>query len=161
MKSIFTARSLAKRLLGLVSHPNDQYTEVACMAAFVSAMNAKSAEIGMDSQTIWKNPSGREDDGISFSTAKSLAMMTAFASGYPVLCEVWNKAFHDVKRKGKGVRTISSSLFTDNILINSYPILGGKTGSGFNIERTKEYETLVAITEFDGKLIHVQGHGGP
>jgi len=137
----------------LVFQRKYSHTDSQCMAAFVASMNAKSSEMGLDPQTIWMNPSGREDDGVSYSTAKSLAIMTAFASGYPELCEIWSKSSHVVKRKDKQDITVTSSVFTNNVLTNSYPILGGKTGSGFNLERTFEYNTLVAITEINGHLI--------
>ena len=129
------------------------HTDQEYLAAFVELMNAKSNEIGLDPKTVWRNPSGKEDDGVSISTAKSLAIMTAFATGYPELCEIWNKRTHVVKLKGKSVLTISSSLFTNNILTSSFPILGGKTGSGYNLEGTKEYNTLVCVTQINEKMV--------
>ena len=129
------------------------FTDAECMTAFVAEMNAKAAQMGLDAQTIFYNPSGSETDGVSLSTAKSLAIMTAFACGYNQLLEVWSKSSHIVHIKGESNLTVNSTVY-NSLLTDYFSILGGKTGSGTDpIDPNIEYNTLVAITEIDGHLV--------
>lgn len=123
-------------------YPN---TDADCLAAFVAEMNRKATAIGMTS-SIFYNPSGLEKDGVSKSTARSLAILAAVACGYPELCDIWNKQSYTIHRKDASQISISTSV-SSSALSSYYPILGGKTGSGAG------YNTLIIVTEINGHLI--------
>ena len=153
MRYSVSARDLSNGNIGTVLTRDYPFTNAQCTTAFVSKMNEKAAELGLDQQTIFRNPSGSEVDGISLSTAKSLAIMTAYACGYGFLGDVWSKASHTVHIKGKSNVTVNSSVY-NSALTNYYNVLGGKTGSGIDPnDPNKEYDTLVAVTEIEGVMV--------
>ena len=117
----------------LLPSSNDAATAVAEKVGgsekkFVAMMNAKAKEMGM-TKTHFCNPHGLDADG-HYTTAKELAMLTAYAYTFPEIRECWAtqyKTIKSVKNKKKWTLWSTNSIFG---YVNNF--LGGKTGTEDN-----------------------------
>ena len=135
----------------LLPSANDAATAVAetvggSEAAFVAMMNAKAQEMGLVN-THFCNPHGLDADG-HFTTAKELAMLTAYAYKFPEITKCWatsSKTIKNQKTKKKWTLWSTNSIF--GYVIN---FLGGKTGTEDNagccFTGAYEYNGSVYIT---------------
>ena len=95
---IFKTRDLLYAML-LPSY-NDAATAVAEKVGgtekkFVAMMNAKAKELGLN-KTHFCNPHGLDADG-HYTTAKELAMLTAYAYTFPKIRDCWGTQFKSIK----------------------------------------------------------------
>lgn len=117
----------------LLPSSNDAATAVAekvggTEKAFVAKMNAKAKEMGMK-KTHFCNPHGLDADG-HYTTAKELAMLTAYAYTFPEIRECWATQYKTIKSlKNKKKWTLWS---TNSIFGYVSNFLGGKTGTEDN-----------------------------
>lgn len=127
-----------------------RFSDDDCFKAFVTAMNEKSVSLGL-SQSEWINPSGLgECDHYSKSCARDLALLGVASWSYDTLRTIWKSKIREMQIKKSyiwhphmhTIRRIGSTI-EDNF-IDSYPILGGKTGAG------DDFYTLVLITSIEG-----------
>ncbi len=96
--------------------------------AFVAKMNDKAKEMGMK-KTHFCNPHGLDADG-HYTTAKELAMLTAYAYTFPEIRECWatqHKTIKSLKNKKKWTLWSTNSIFG---YVSNF--LGGKTGTEDN-----------------------------
>ena len=113
--------------------------------SFVSLMNSKAKEIGMEN-TIFSNPSGLDiyDEGNS-STCFDMALLMAYCMDNPLFREI---------TRSKSYRSSLKGLWTNkNKLIHEYKYcIGGKTGYTKKARRTlitqgeKDYDQLIVVT---------------
>ena len=128
---IFKTKDLLYAML-LPSY-NDAATAVAekvggSEAGFVTKMNAKSKALGLN-KTHFCNPHGLDADG-HYTTAKELAMLTAYAYTFPEIRDCWGTQFKTIKNlKTKKKLTVWS---TNSIFGYVSNFLGGKTGTEDN-----------------------------
>lgn len=117
----------------LLPSANDAATAVAervggTEEAFVAMMNAKAQAMGLQ-KTHFCNPHGLDADG-HFTTAKELAILTAYAYTFPEIRECWMTSYKTIKSlKNKRKWTLWS---TNSILGYVSNFLGGKTGTEDN-----------------------------
>ncbi len=119
---------------------------------FVSLMNQKAAEIGMN-KTTFNNPSGLdEEDAGNLSTAYDMAILTSYAMKNDIYREITSTKKHTVKTN---MNTYSWT--NKNKMLSIYPyVTGGKTGYTDNAKRTlvstatKDDTNLVIVTLNDG-----------
>ena len=117
----------------LLPSSNDAATAVAEKVGgsekkFVAMMNAKAKEMGM-TKTHFCNPHGLDADG-HYTTAKELAMLTAYAYTFPEIRECWATQYKTIKStKYKKKWTLWS---TNSIFGYVSNFLGGKTGTEDN-----------------------------
>lgn len=135
----------------LLPSSNDAATAVAervgkSESAFVTKMNAKAKEMGM-TKTHFRNPHGLDADG-HYTTAKELAMLTAYAYTFPEIRECWGtqyKTIKSLKKKKKWTLWSTNSIFG---YVSNF--LGGKTGTEDNagccFTGAYEYNGSVYIT---------------
>lgn len=102
----------------------------ACCQAFVDAMNAKAAELGMD-DSMFRNPHGLDDDSFSgdqHSTAHDIGILSAYAMGKQAIRDLTSNesATCTVQRDGKNVEISLKS--TDELLGVYDGACGIKTG---------------------------------
>lgn len=125
-------------------------TDSQCVAAFVSAMNKKAAEIGMTSSTFL-TPSGASAS--VQTTVRDMARLVVIASGSKAMAEVWSKDSRVIPIKGTSRTVTVTTTVRDNELEALYPILGGKTGHwGSDL-------ALVCLCDVDGKQVAGAIHG--
>ncbi len=117
-----SANALAREVGGQLSGSDDPATAV---AAFVEAMNARVAEMGLV-DTQFANPDGA-DDGDSWSTAHDVALMYADLAAHPVLAEL--AALPDYAFTSVGPEQTPYSGLSTNQLVGQYDVLSAKTGS--------------------------------
>ena len=120
--------------------------------AFVARMNAKAAELGLQS-THFVNPSGYHDDG-NRTTARELAQITRWALSIPGFAQLLGHTEHTMP--GNELHPAPRYFVTDNLLLlgtEPYPgLLGGKSGwtpeAHFTMMEAAERDghTLIAIT---------------
>ena len=128
---IFKTKDLLYAML-LPSY-NDAATAVAekvggSEAGFVTKMNAKAKALGLN-KTHFCNPHGLDADG-HYTTAKELAMLTAYAYTFPEIRDCWGTQFKTIKNlKTKKKLTVWS---TNSIFGYVSNFLGGKTGTEDN-----------------------------
>lgn len=108
--------------------------------AFVSAMNARAARLGLRN-TMFRSPSGLDDDG--FSSARDLATLTRAAYRLPGFARIVRTKFHDVPSPTGPDRHIQNR----NVLLWLYPgAIGVKTGfttaAGLCVVATAQREGL-------------------
>ena len=100
------------------------------LAAFVSAMNAKAAELGL-ADTVYENPHGLDDGeyaGDLHSTALDQATVASCAMGYPEIREIVSGGSTTVQVKRDGAMT-PVELETTDLLLDMYDnAIGVKTG---------------------------------
>ena len=112
---------------------NDAATAVAekvggTEAKFVAKMNAKARELGLK-KTQFCNPHGLDADG-HYTTAKELAMLTAYAYTFPEIRDCWGTQYKTIKNLKTGKKmTVWSSNSIFGYVSN---FLGGKTGTEDN-----------------------------
>ncbi|MBQ6440853.1 MAG: D-alanyl-D-alanine carboxypeptidase [Mogibacterium sp.] len=117
----------------LLPSANDAATAVAekvggSERAFVAMMNSKAKEMGMK-KTHFCNPHGLDADG-HYTTAKELAMLTAYAYTFPEIRECWTTQYKTIKSiKNKRRWTLWS---TNSIFGYVSNFIGGKTGTEDN-----------------------------
>ena len=117
----------------LLPSANDAATAVAervggTEEAFVAMMNAKAQAMGLK-KTHFCNPHGLDANG-HYTTAKELAMLTAYAYTFPEIRECWVTPYKTIKSlKNKKKWTLWS---TNSILGYVSNFLGGKTGTEDN-----------------------------
>ncbi len=119
--------------------------------AFVTHMNEKAKEIGMNN-TTFNNPSGLDENKGNYSTAYDMALLTSYAMKNDIYKEITATKEHNVK-------TNKNSYSWDNknkLLFNYEYATGGKTGYTEIAKRTlvttaaKDNLNLVAVTLNDG-----------
>ena len=119
---------------------------------FVSLMNQKAQEIGMN-KTTFNNPSGLdEEDAGNLSTAYDMAVLTSYAMRNETYREITGTKKHSVKTNMNAY-----SWTNKNKMLSIYPyVTGGKTGYTDNARRTlvstatKGGTNLVIVTLNDG-----------
>lgn len=104
------------------------YTDNECTAAFMAEVNKKAASIGMTNSSFVK-PAG--DSNVQQTTAEDMALLTLIASSYRRLAEVWSKDSYTVVPRNRTATITVNTTVHDATLEALYPILGGKTGSGY------------------------------
>lgn len=117
----------------LLPSANDAATAVAekvggTEANFVKKMNRKAAAMGL-TDTHFCNPHGLDADG-HYTTAKELAMITAYAYKYSEITDCWAtqvKTIKNLKTKKKWTLWSTNSIFG---YVSNF--LGGKTGTEDN-----------------------------
>jgi D-alanyl-D-alanine carboxypeptidase len=96
-------------------------------------MNAKAKEMGM-TKTHFCNPHGLDASG-HYTTAKELAMLTAYAYTFPEIRECWGtqvKTISTVKTKANPKKKKWTLWSTNSIFGYVSNFLGGKTGTEDN-----------------------------
>ena len=113
--------------------------------AFVEAMNAEAARLGMR-DTRFASPSGLDDDG--YSTARDLVTLTRAAFDSPLFARIVRTQFHEIPSPSGVPRIVQNR----NVLLWLYPgALGVKTGftsaAGFCLvgAATRDGVRLVAV----------------
>jgi len=123
--------TLNKLLYGLILRSGNDAAEViaanftAGRAAFIGAMNDKAKSLGL-SNTNFTNPSGLQGDGIQYSTAYDLLVMTRYALQHPEFAEVAATYIHEITRS-----STHKDFYLENEtnLLSTYPgVKGVKTG---------------------------------
>ena len=114
--------------------------------AFVALMNEKAKALGM-TNTNFCNPHGLDANG-SYTTAKELAMLTAYAYTFPEIRKCWSTSYKKIKNyKTKKKFTVWS---TNSIIGYVSNFLGGKTGTedkaGCCFAGAYEYNGSVYVT---------------
>ena len=117
-----SANALAREVGTRLSGSHDPATAV---AAFVEAMNARVAEIGL-TDTQFANPDGADADD-SWSTAHDVALMYADLAANPVLAEL--AALPDYAFTSVGPEETPYAGLSTNQLVGQYDVLSAKTGS--------------------------------
>ena len=135
----------------LLPSANDAATAVAESVSgseetFVEFMNARAKMLGLK-KTQFRNPHGLDADG-HYTTAKELAMLTAYAYTFPEIRECWKTSSKTIQSLKYGKKwTVWSS---DSILGYISNFLGGKTGTEDNagccFTGAYEYKGSVYIT---------------
>lgn len=110
----------------LIENSETPYPEADCRTAFMAEVNKKAASIGMSSSTFI-SPAGASYT--AQTTATDMALLTVIASCYKELAEVWSKDSYVVTPRNRTATITLTSTVKNTTLENSYPILGGKTGS--------------------------------
>lgn len=128
----------------LIENSETPYPEADCRTAFMAEVNKKAASIGMSNSTF-ASPSGLT--GGEQTTAADMALLVMIASGYKELAEVWSKNKYYVTPRNRDVTIELSTTVKNTTLENSYPILGGKTGS------VSTHKTLACLCNVNGKQV--------
>ena len=128
---IFKTKDLLYAML-LPSY-NDAATAVAekvggTEAKFVTKMNAKAKALGLK-KTHFCNPHGLDADG-HYTTAKELAMLTAYAYTFPEITDCWGTQYKTIKNLKTGKKLTVWS--TNSLFGYVSNFLGGKTGTEDN-----------------------------
>ena len=99
------------------------------LAAFISAMNEKTASIGACSASFL-DPSGLKYSGATASS-RDILQILVYAAGIPQIAEKWGKDRYTMLIQGHNARRESITTTLANPAYNSlkYPIVGGKTGT--------------------------------
>ena len=110
-------------------------------AGFIHLMNKKAEDIGL-SNTRFTNPTGLEGDGLQYTTARELVVLTKYAMKYPKFREIVSTYQHDIPAT---VEHKSFTLFNETNLLTTYPgVKGVKTGytdeAGLCLVTYLEYE---------------------
>lgn len=116
------AQALAREVGGQLAGSDDPVTAV---AAFVTAMNDKAAELSLN-DTQFANPDGDDSDD-SWSTAHDVAMMYARMTAHPLLAEL--AALPDYAFTSVGPEATPYAGTSTNQLVGQYGVLSAKTGS--------------------------------
>lgn len=122
----------------------DTYTDAECVTAFMAAVNKKAASIGMVNSSF-TSPSGAS--GTAQTTAEDMALLVMIASCYKELAEVWSKDSYTIKPRNRAANITVTTTVKNATLEESYPILGGKTGSFVG------HRALACLCEVDGKQV--------
>lgn len=120
------------------------YPDAQCINTFMDEVNKKALSIGM-TNSIFASPSG-VSGGVQ-TTTEDMALLVMIASGYKELAEIWSKDSYVVTPRNSGTSITLTSTVKNATLENSYPILGGKTGSVNN------HRTLACLCDVDGKQV--------
>ena len=102
----------------------------ACCNAFVDAMNAKAAELGL-SHTVYRNPHGLDDGefaGDQHSSARDVAVLCAYAMKNDVFRELTNKDVATCTVNRDGAQESIELTSTDDLLSIYEGACGVKTG---------------------------------
>ena len=128
---IYNTRDLLYAML--LPSSNDAATAVAervggTEGAFVNMMNAKAYKLGL-TRTHFCNPHGLDADG-HYTTAKELAILTAYAYTFPEIRDCWATQYKSIRSLEKGRRW---NLWSTNAIFGYISnFLGGKTGTEDN-----------------------------
>ena len=128
---IYNTRDLLYAML--LPSSNDAATAVAervggTEGAFVNMMNAKAYKLGL-TRTHFCNPHGLDADG-HYTTAKELAILTAYAYTFPEIRDCWATQYKSIRSLEKGRRW---HLWSTNAIFGYISnFLGGKTGTEDN-----------------------------
>ena len=120
----------------------DSYNE------FINLMNKKASDIGMRN-SIFKNPSGLDDESENYSTAYDMAILMSYCLENETFRKITNTDVYSFKNKEGKSRTFSNK----HKLVKGYDyITGGKTGYTKKAKRTlvtsalKDGMELIAVT---------------
>lgn len=106
---------------------NAEFSDGSCRAAFLAAMNAKAAEIGMTSTNFY-DATGRTN----ITTARDMCRCLLHATGYDRLQDIWSvptKEISFIKPDGSIRKTTLTHTLIDSAFKGSYNPMGGKGGS--------------------------------
>lgn len=124
------------------------FTDSQCVEAFIEAMNKKAASIGMASSTFTR-PAG--DSSGYHTTARDMVLLTMVASSYRQLAEIWSKDSYTCTPRNSGASSVTFTTTVKNTTLEeSYPILGGKTGTWHSGVETA---TIGCICNVNGKQV--------
>lgn len=124
--------SFEELLYGLMMQSGNDAAEVLAEQSplgrdgFISAMNDKASALGL-SDTHFDNPTGLQGDGVQYTTAYDLLVMTRYAlETYPFIAQVVSTAFYTIP----ATRTHKEyDLNNETNLLTTYPgVRGVKTG---------------------------------
>ena len=117
---------------------------------FALLMNCKAAELGL-TNTHFDNPHGL-DSQTHYTSAKDLAILTAYCMQNPDFCEIWSTRSIRIPLSDTEAPDHARTLYNHNRLLVSYPpCVGGKTGYTMRCGRC-----LVSAAEQNGhRLIAV------
>lgn len=124
-----TAAHAFARVCGekIVTLNGETPTDTSAYDAFISAMTAKAAVLGMTNSVFVAASGGTVNNKM---TAKDAVRMTIEACSYPELMKIWCKKSYVIAAGGTNPRNITiNTTVTDAALEQRYTILGGKTGS--------------------------------
>lgn len=117
-------------------------------AHFVYLMNKKAEDLGL-SDTRFSNPTGLEGDGVQYSTARDLLLLTRYALANPTFAKIVSTVEYDIPKSDTHK---AYHLFNDTNLLTSYPgVKGVKVGftneAGYCLVTYLEYggHSLIAI----------------
>lgn len=108
----------------------DTGDETACIERFVTEMNARAAQLGMD-DTLFRNPCGLDDEqfeGDHHSSARDVSVMTQIAYEIPIIREIIGKTQDILVCERDGQRYEISLLNTNKLLEANADATGLKTG---------------------------------
>ena len=118
-------------LYGLVLHSGNDAAETIAdnykngRAGFIKAMNSRANSLGL-SDTKFNDPSGLAGDGVQYSTAYDLLVMTNYALGFPEFAKVVQTFDFDIPKTSTHSEY---DLENETNLLTSYPgVKGVKTG---------------------------------
>ena len=124
--------SLKELLFGLILHSGNDAAETLAdnypggREVFITALNNKAASLGL-TNTHFTNPSGLEGDGIQYTTAHDLLIMTQYAlENFPLFVEVSAASEYTIAQS-----PTHAAYFLENEtnLLTTYPgVRGVKTG---------------------------------
>jgi D-alanyl-D-alanine carboxypeptidase (penicillin-binding protein 5/6) len=143
--------TLSDLLYGLILHSGNDAAETIAQNSpfgrenFVYLMNKKAEELGL-SNTRFTNPSGLEGDGMQYSTAYDLLVITRHALSYPEFAKVAATVEYEIPYTSEHK---AFYLYNETNLLTSYPgVKGVKTGY------TEEAGLcLVTYLEYKGRKI--------
>lgn len=160
-------------LLRMSGDPTSLYNNEQAMTRFMSLMNEKAAIIGMN-DSVFVDCYGGSGNGYNVSTAKDLLRLLIYASGYPVINDVWSTRSATVRVFGpnartavvtntaaEGVESAYSSLHSGDTM--PYRIIGIKLGGWTDPQAQRSYACGL-IAEVEGHTVAVmvqtdQGNG--
>lgn len=125
--------SLEDLLYGLILHSGNDAAEVLAdnypnggRASFIQAMNEKAQALGL-TDTHFDNPTGLEGDGVQYSTAYDLLVMTRYAlENFPEFAKVSATAAYTIPQTSSHKEY---DLSNETNLLTTYPgVQGVKTG---------------------------------
>lgn len=124
--------SLEELLYGLILNSGNDAAEVLAhnspmgREAFLQAMNDKAQALGL-SNTRYSNPSGLQGDGVQYTTAYDLLVVTRYAlDTFPLFRTVAEQAEHTIPQNATHKEY---TLFNETNLLTTYPgVKGVKTG---------------------------------
>ena len=130
---------------------NTNFTAENAVAEFIRMMNVRANEIGM-TETEFFDPVGIDN----LSSAHGILRCLLMASGYEALYDIWNRPEYTANIRGiepRELTVVSTVVAADesHLLCDSYPIMGGKTGT---LSGPKAYNlaALVEVPETGDRL---------
>lgn len=124
-----------------------EYSDVACVSAFMSKVNEKATELGM-TNSVFTYPSGINSGK---STARDLVKLFVASTAYDELMRIWSYDAKTITVNGNNARNEEIKRSDGSTLTDSYYIFGRKTGSWTTADGL--INNLGVIGEVSGRMV--------